>query len=75
MERYKCKFCNGKGTIYFLIAKTGSGVGTCIVCGGDKTVDWVTNVTQKRKITGLDLSQYTPQLKDDGNVYFEFIGS
>jgi phage/plasmid primase-like uncharacterized protein len=70
MERYLCRFCNGKGTIY-LTSRDGAGVSTCVVCGGDRTVDWVTNITQKQKINGLNLSYYKRRLTEEGHVYFE----
>jgi hypothetical protein len=70
MERYKCKFCNEKGNI-FITSRDGAGVATCVVCGGDRTVDWVTNITQRQRPNALNLSHYTQYLTDDGFVYFK----
>jgi hypothetical protein len=73
MERYKCKFCNGKGTI-FITSRDGTGVATCVVCGGDKKVDWITNVTQRQRPNALNLSYYARYLTNEGNVYFKPMG-
>ena len=71
MEQYKCRFCNGKGSIW-IESRDGFGVASCVVCSGDKTVDWVTNITQREKINGLNLSHSARHLREDGYVYFEY---
>lgn len=74
MNEYKCNACDGTGILSIVKYMDGEEVNSCETrcfrCRGSGTVDWVTNITNNKKISDdiwmKDVSPFW-RIKQKGN--------